>query len=156
MPDPFSIIVATAGLLDVCFRLASYLVDVKAAAAQVDGELATLSREIDSIILVNQSLGEWARESQTLDGLTPKDSQHLQSLWQHVATMVQGCRERVEKLEALMRGISGKKGHKFLTKLDGIKKQLRKQSKEKEFVQVHRQLSTYHANLQLLLTMIST
>jgi hypothetical protein len=55
-----------------------------------------------------------------------------------------------------MSAISGKKGRKFLAKLDGIKKQLRKQSKEKEFIEVHRQLSSYHGNLQLLLTIICT
>jgi hypothetical protein len=154
--DPFSIIVGTAGLLDVCFRVASYLVDVKAAAGQIDEGLATLSREIDSLILVNQSLGEWARESQTLDGLSQADSRRLQSLWQNVGTMIQGCRQTVEKLEVLMSAISGKKGRKFLAKLDGIKKQLRKQSEEKEFIEVHRQLSSYHGNLQLLLTIICT
>lgn len=154
MTDPFSIIVGTAGLLDISYRVASYLIDIKVAAGNLDGEIATLSREIDSLIQVNQCLGDCARDSQSLEGLLPADSRRLQGLWQSVARMLQGCREAVENLEASMRGISGKKRSKIRGNIGGIKQQLRKQWKEKEFAEAHRQLSTYHGNLQVPLTYI--
>jgi hypothetical protein len=155
MADPFSIIVGTAGLLDVCYRVASYLIEVQAAAGKVEGELDRLSREIESLIQVNQALELWARESQVFPNTSLADSQRLERLWLNVANLLRGCRETVEELDDLLKKIIGKKGSKFIGKLDGVKKVLRRQSKEKEFLELRRQLAHYHSSLQLLLITIN-
>lgn len=155
MADPFSIIVGTAGLLDVCYKVTTYLVEVQAAAGKVEGDIAALSKEIESLILVNQSLELWARGTQVLPGMSLADSRHMEKLWDNIQTMLQDCRETVERLDFLLKQVIGKKGHKVTGRVDGVRRVLRRQSKEKEFLQLRHQLSSYHNGLQLLLTTLS-
>jgi hypothetical protein len=57
MADPFSILVGTAGLLDVLIRAAAYLADVHEAAGKVEEDIAFLSRDIQALTSVNESIG---------------------------------------------------------------------------------------------------
>jgi len=49
MADPFSIITSTVGLLDVCYRVGSYLGDVKNAAKTIEKDLEGLREEIAAL-----------------------------------------------------------------------------------------------------------
>jgi hypothetical protein len=81
MADPFSIVVGTIGVIEVCVHLGKYLQDVKAGAEE--------------------------------------------------------------------------DGPKLLAKLDGLRKHLRKRSKEEDFLQIRRKLSNYHSALQVVLTALN-
>jgi hypothetical protein len=62
----------------------------------------------------------------------------------------------VQKLEALLKEVIGKIGPKVMGKFDGIKKQLRKQSKDQDYMEVRHRLSNYQAaGLQMLLIAVS-
>jgi hypothetical protein len=156
MADPFSIAIGTIGLLDVCWRVGSYLKEIEESAGKVEEEIAVLSREITSLISVNESIQK-LREA--TDGAVPGSSLNceplLQKLWAEVDANTDGCRAAVQKLEELLKEIIGKNGPKVANKWDGIKKQLRSQSKGGELVQIHHRLSKYQASLHTLLAALN-
>lgn len=158
MAEPFSIITATAGLIDVCWRFGAYLRDVSAGAAKIDDEIARLSRDIEALGVVNEIIRSSYQE---LPGYLNKEieaSKHVDRLWQNVSSNLESCRLVVEELEALVEGIIGKESRKdvskIMRKLGGFKKQLRKQSKEDDFEKLHGRLTTYHNTIQLMLDLI--
>ena len=156
MADPFSIIAGTAGLLDICWRVASYLKQVQAASDKVEEVIAALSHEIEALISVNESLeGVWAAEEKASPGTSLAGSSRVENLWRNTGTILRDCRATVEKLELLVKEIIGKEGPKVTGKFDGIKNQLRKQSKDEEFHQLRHQLTNYQNSLQLLLTALN-
>jgi hypothetical protein len=61
----------------------------------------------------------------------------------------------VQKLEALLKEVIGKNGPKVTGKFGGIKKHLRKQSKDQYYMEVRHRLSNYQAGLQMLLIAVS-
>lgn len=156
MADPFSVIAASAGLLDVCWRVLAYLKNVQAAAAKVEEEIAALLHEIEALISVNVSIRDlFAAELQETSGALAADPARLQNLWRNAGRILQDCRDTVEKLEDLVKTIIGNENPKRIRRFDGFKKQLRKQSKDEDFLQLRRQLTNYQGALQLLLTALT-
>jgi hypothetical protein len=156
MADPFSIVAGSGSLLDVCWRIISYVRHVQAGAARVEEEVAALSHEIESMISVNQSLRVvFTTEQKASLGTSLADSVHVESLWRNVGQNLQGCQAIAEKLEGLLKGIIGKDGSKSPGKLENLKKQLRRQSKDEEFHQLRHQLMIYQNSLQLSLTALN-
>jgi hypothetical protein len=156
MADPFSILVGTVGLLDVCFRVGKYLHDVKEGADKVDEEIEVLSHQIEAIKSVNESIksvfeDDLVHATETV----PKRVDGIQSLWEEIGEKVKSCHDTLVKLFALIKLIVGKESPKILSKLDGLRKYLRKQSKEEEFCTLRQQLRDYHHSLQTLLTSVN-
>lgn len=158
MADPFSIIAATFGLIDVCWRFGSYLRDVQAGAAKVEDEIEGLSRDIEALRVVNETIRASYRELPSYRNSNIENSKHVERLWRNVSSNLQNCRPIVEELEALVRGIIGKEPPKdestIMRKLGGFKKQLRKQAREGDFNKLQTRLSTCYNTIQLTLDLI--
>lgn len=158
MAEPFSIITAAAGLIDLCWRFGCYLQNVQARAAKIDHEIERLLHDIEALRAVNETVqASYQALPSCLDSEVQR-SEHVDRLWRNVSSNLESCRLVVEELEALVTSIVGreppKDEHKILRKLDGFKKQLRKQSREGDFDRLRRRLSTYHRTIQLMLDLI--
>ena len=156
MVDPFSIIVGAAGLLDVCWRVGSYLKDVDKSAGKVEKEIAALSHEITSLISVNESIIQFkGKINEAVPGTSSDTKTEINTLWKLVDTNTKGCMATVVELEELLEEIIGKKGPKVADKVDGIMKSVRRQSKDVGLAQFHHRLSNYQANLNTLLAALN-
>ncbi len=156
MADPFSILAGTVGLLDVCFRIGNFLYDAKKGANRVDQSIEALSQQIEAIQSVTRSIksvfdNDLAHTPDTL----PRNSNGIQSLWAEVAQNVTSCQATLAELFALLKLVVGKEHPTVLSKLDGLRRYLRKQAKEDEFGALKHRLSDYHHALQTLLTSVN-
>lgn len=156
MADPFSTAAGTMSLLDVCFRVGKYLYDLKMGADKVDEEIEALYHQVEAIQSVTQSIKSVFEDDfahATEIGSKKRDG--IQSLWEEIGKNVRSCQGTLEELFALIKLIVGKESPKVWSKLDGLRKFLRKQSKEADFVTLRQQLSDYHHSLQTLLTSVN-
>ncbi|TVY47669.1 hypothetical protein LOCC1_G002894 [Lachnellula occidentalis] len=154
MADPFSTLAATIGLLDVCVKVVTYLVDIKESAKSIEHDINVMKEEIDSLIHVNdliKSLEENIQEAGLiLQSAAPFE---LERLWQSIKDNTESCAKVVGRLEKQVRDIVGKHEQaKPTSKMDGIMKTVRKQSKDPGLAKIHQSLSMYHQELQLSLT----
>lgn len=158
MTDPFSIIVGTASLIDVCWRFGSYLHDIQAGAAKIDDEIETLSRDIEALRVINETIRDSCENLPGYLSSEIESSKHMETFWRNVSSNLASCRLIVEDLEVLVEGIMGteppKNESKIMKKFGGFRKQLRKQSREGEFDKLQNRLSTYYNAIQLMLKMI--
>ncbi|KAL9074848.1 MAG: hypothetical protein Q9161_001986 [Pseudevernia consocians] len=159
MADPFSIFAATVGLADVCWRFGSYLYDLQAEAAKIEDEINILLRDIEALKVINENIqASYKALPSNLISSEIESSNHMERLWRTVHSSLENCRLIVEDLEALVTSIVGKKSpkddNKMMRKLDGFKKQLRKQSREGEFSKLQTRLTTDYNKMQLLLDLI--
>ena len=159
MTDPFSIIVGTASLIDVCWRFGSYLHGIQAGAAKIDDEIETLSRDIEALRVINETIRDSYKELPGYLSSEIERSKHVERLWRNVSSNLESCRLIVEELELLVEGIMGKepakKESKIMRKFGGFRKQLRKQSREGEFNKLQPRLNTYYNTIQLMLDLIN-
>lgn len=156
MADPFSIVVGTVNLLDVCFRVGKYIYDVKVGTDEVNEEIEALSHQVEAIISITQSIkGVFEDDLAHATDSISKKRDGIQSLWEEVGNNVLSCQATLVKLLALLKLIVGKESPRVLSKLDGLRKFLRKQSKEAEFGMLRQQLRDYHQSLQILLTAVN-
>lgn len=158
MADPFSVFAATAGLIDVCLRFGSYLYNVQAGAAKIEDEIEILSRDIEALRVINETIRASYKELPSNLSSEKESSKHVERLWRNVSSSLKNCRLIVEELEALVKGIVGKAppkdDTKIMRKLGGFKKQLRKQSSEGDFSKLQTRLTTYYNEIQLMLDLI--
>ena len=156
MADPFSIAAGTAGLLDICWRVGSYLASVKTAASKIERDLATLSLEVNGLIAVNESIKKlWDDfKEKPLDALSP-DAKRIQGLWQDINLALLGSREVMGRLALLVEEVIGKEGIEVHRRRDGIKKVLRKQSKDDEIRDIRQQISSYQNGLSVTLSALN-
>ena len=175
--DPFSIITGTAGLLDVCIRLAKYLKDFQEAAAKVEDEISALLHEFEALIAVNESiktLFEAELERAKLEQAEPKStsgapkpgSDSVQKIWENIGRNLKDCQTVVEKLEEVVEEIVGKgivekdnvgkERSKMVKKFEGFRKQRRMESKDSEFRQLREKLTSFQRALHMLMTAITT
>ncbi|KAL9127016.1 MAG: hypothetical protein Q9217_004031 [Psora testacea] len=155
MADPFSIIVGTAGILDISFRLCRYLKNTQAAIASVEGDLTTLLHEIEALIQVNESIQHaFATDSHIThpQNAAVNAQMEVDTVWQHISTSLTDTRHILSRLEELLvTEVIGKEGLKVVSRWDGFKKQLRKQSKDEEYQQLRRRVNNQQGTLQVLL-----
>ena len=158
MAEPISIISAATSLIDVCWRFGCYLHDVQAGAAKIEDEIQTLSRDIEALRVVNQTIRASYQELPSYLNSEIESSKPVQALWRNVSSNHQNCRLVVEELEALVKGIVGKEPpkdkSKIMRKLGSFTMLLRKQSKEGDFNKLHIRLTTYYNTIQLILDLI--
>lgn len=156
MADPFSIIAGTAGLLDVCFRIFKYLKETQAGSERIEEEITALLREIEALINVNESIKTvFVTELKPRPGPFAMNSARVEDLWRNIGSNLQNCRALVERLEVWVKEIIGKEGPKVVRKLDGFRKQMRKQSKNEDFQQLRLQIATHQSALHILLSALT-
>lgn len=152
MADPFSILAGTAGIIDVCVRLISYFRDVNSAAGRIEQELLALLEEFIALQAVNESIRDtWLDRHKTVGPKAPANEPLLETQWQDLDHALRSCSNSMLRLGALIKEVVGKDGHYVTSKLDGIKKVLRKQSKDKAIFEVRQQVMSHRDNLQVLL-----
>lgn len=157
--DPLSIIAGTVGICDVCWRVFQYLKDVREASGTIQGEIEDLQRELNSLRNVNEALEKiCAKDQGPLD-----HKEDVQLLWYNVNEIRQGCKKAVEELGKLLeekfgpmiQEITGKNGAKVTSRFDGLKKGLRRHSKNEDLVQFRHKLANFQSKLQVLLTALN-
>ena len=153
--DPFSIAVGTVGLLDVCFRLIKYLKDFEDAAAGIDREVQDLRRSLDAVTAVVVSINE-AFKDKFAPSQTTADRDPCDRLWRNVGTILGDCQVNLQRLEQIIVKIKGGEGPKWASKLDGFKKQLRKQSVDDEYGRIREDLKCFLQALQTMLQIIES
>ena len=152
MADPLSIIAGTTGIIDVCVRLVNYLRDVNSAAGKIEQDLIALQAEFVSLQAVNNAIHDtWLENHKTLDPKTLADHPLVEKQWQDLKHALGGCNSTILRLGTLIEETVGKEGLPVSSKLDGIKKVLRKQSKDKEILEIRQQVMCHRDNLQVLL-----
>ncbi|KAL6720967.1 hypothetical protein ACLMJK_000067 [Lecanora helva] len=160
MADPFSIAAGSIGLLDVCWRFGRYLKHLQAGAAEIDNEIASLSREVKELEGVSKAIqasytGSQASLYSEEENLGAKQ---ISNLWREIASNIADSRQIVEELEILVKLIVGKESttdsSTFTAKINRYRKQLRRESKEDGFFKLQSRLKTYYSALQLRLSLI--
>ncbi len=156
MADPFSILAGTTSIIDVCVRLINYFRDVYAAAGRIEQDLLALLEEFNALQAVNESIRDtWLDRHKTVGLNAPANEPLLETQWQGLDHALRGCSNSMLRLGALIEGVVGKDGHYVTRKLDGIKKVLRKQSKEKAIFEVRQQVMSHRDNLHVLLLVLN-
>ncbi|OJK00241.1 hypothetical protein ASPACDRAFT_42825 [Aspergillus aculeatus ATCC 16872] len=155
--DPFSILVGSAGLADVSFRIISYLATIRSASAKIHDELTFLSQELSSLIAVNETVEDcwhsW-HDPSSFDTST-NDEAHINDVWKNLAMLLQQSKGHVEQLETLLNAVIGKNGPQVAGKLDGLRKTIRKQGRDGEFMQLRQRIANHQAGIQILLNALT-
>ncbi|CAD6590890.1 MAG: hypothetical protein ASARMPREDX12_004774 [Alectoria sarmentosa] len=153
MADPFSIIVGTVGLADVCIRLTKFLKEAKDGFQKIDEDLEGLSREIIALRTVSDLI-KHSFEVDLVGTTNPSDNQVVVDLWKVIRTNLEGCQDIVERLNALIITVLGTEGHKH-ARFNNLRKYLKQQSKDDEFSALRRKLNAYHIALQTSLAAVN-
>ncbi|CAG8975456.1 hypothetical protein HYALB_00004770 [Hymenoscyphus albidus] len=153
MADPFSILAGTAGLTDVCIRLAQFLKHANDGFRVVDQELEALSEEITSLRSVNDLI-----ERSYTEGSTAKANLEHQKIlgtnWHATQNTLVSCQRIVEKIEEILIEVEGSGGGKHI-KRDQIRKWLKQQRKEEELMSLREKLKAHQKALQLSLSAVN-
>ncbi|KAF2480901.1 tetratricopeptide repeat domain-containing protein [Neohortaea acidophila] len=149
--DVFSAVVTAASLADITIRLIKYLRDVKQAAEDVDEEIDSLIREVESLQVVHTQIQEEYERHVQDAALDSKEN----ILWFHTGKTLQETRQLAVKLEICVREIYGENPH---TKgpIDGLRKANRKRSRDSRLVDIRNQIHTNQNCLQLWFSIISS
>jgi len=152
--DPLSIITGTVGLLDVCWRVGSYLNDVKEAAQNIEADLQGLQDEINALHRINSVIEDLQKKTTEAGLISHLDqAPELKRIWKNIDENTQGCTAVLVKLEQEVRRIMGKNQQaKPTSKVDGIRKAVRRQSTDPQLSRFHNSLSKYHQSSQVCLT----
>ncbi|KAK4695324.1 hypothetical protein P7C71_g2413, partial [Lecanoromycetidae sp. Uapishka_2] len=153
MADPFSIIAGAAGLADVCIRLTKFLKQAKDGFQKVDKDLEDLSKEITALRSISD-LVQRSFEADLTKPVNPSDKQVIANHWETTQTTLVGCRETTEQLNLLVVRIldSGTSRH---VKLNSLRKYLKQQSKEDEFIGLRKKLNAHQTALQTSLAAVN-
>ena len=156
--NPFSIIIRTVSLINVCTRFRECLRDLHAGAAQIEDEITALSRELDALKSVNETIKasyEDFQRSYSHEAAVPKQAANL---WHNINLSLQDCRRLVKDLEQLVKAIIHEENpdsaFRLANKFESFRKQLRKRSREGDFDKLHGRLNTFHNTIQLILDLV--
>ena len=152
--DPFSIIVGTAGLADVCIRFSKFLKQAKDGFQKIDEDLEDLSKEITALRTVSDLIKR-SFQAELAGNTVSSDNQIIANQWQVTRTILAGCQEIVERLNALVITIVGPGGASKHVKFDNLRKYLKQQSKEDEFAALRQKLKAHHGALQTSLAAVN-
>lgn len=155
--DPLSIIAGTVGVADVCFRIITYLKDIKTASAKIQDEITILHQEVASLLAVNEAVEEFvhARSNPATFDEPPDTSSPDANLWKNLRLLLEQGTATIEQLEALLREVLGRQGTQVAGKLDGLRKTMRRKNRDGDYMQLRQRLSIYQSGLQTLLTALS-
>jgi len=162
MADPFSLFAATAGLIQQLLQCGNYIKTILEIAGTLDEDVLGLTREIATLVSVNESLQNVYEAEKGRGPSTPlADRRRIESLWQNVGTLVRDCHKTVEELENILLEIIGKTpsisklGDRLGGKIDHLKKSMRMEKKDDDVKKVHMRLLNYQNSLQVLLLALS-
>jgi hypothetical protein len=155
MADPFSVIVGTIGVIQVCVHIGEYLQEIKAGAGEIDEEIKALTHEVGALQSVNKSIQRIfeLRAAHHLDA-PKKDLDSIEDLWRNIGNVLKDCQSTLEKFHSLIIQVEGKDESKSPAMFDRLRRHLRKKSKEGDFLQIRQRLSSYHSALQASLIML--
>ena len=144
---------STAGLADVCVRLAKFLKDANHGFRVVDQELEGLCEEIISLRSVNDLV-----ERTYMEGSAARVSPHQQQIigtnWRATQNTLASCQGIVERIEAIFLEVIGVGGGKHI-KLDQLRRWLKQQSREEALTKLREKLKAHQIALQLSLSAVS-
>ncbi|KAA6414008.1 MAG: hypothetical protein FRX48_02370 [Lasallia pustulata] len=155
--DPFSVIVGTVGLLDVCTRLIIYLKDIKGSVARIDKEIEALSKDVAAVKLVTEFIDTTIKAKKERINENPDASQgNARKLWENATTILagvtEGCQDTLTKLSTVIREMKGKGlGPRAFEDFMHV---LRNQSRHEEYRQLRSDLNNSLTTLQLMLNTI--
>ncbi len=153
--DPFSIVVGSVGVIDVCARLVKYLREFEKAIAEIDQDIKDLLHHLDTVALIVKSINDaFGSKVGRVPDKTETDNSQVQQLWENASNVLHDCRCKMESLEVLVKEIKGKARPRGPSKLDGFKKQLRRQAKEEEYRSIRSDLDNFLQLLQTILQII--
>lgn len=155
--DPFSIIVGTVGLADVSIRVISYLGSLKSATSKIQDEITILGQEIEALVAVNDSVEDFWHSRHDLNGFDApvNDGSHASNVWKNLASLLQQSKMTIEQLEILLKEVVGKKSTLVAGKLDGLRKTIRRQDRDGEYMQIRQRLANNQAGMQMLLSALN-
>lgn len=156
--DPFSVIIGTVGLLDVCSRLIIYLKDVKGSIARTDREIEAVTKDVAAIKLVTELIDSAVEAKKERVENSPDASQgNAGKLWQNATNVLEsvmgGCQEALTKMSVLIQEMKNRalKGSGIL---DDFLHVLRKQARQEDYYQLRTDLNNSLTTLQLMLNTI--
>ncbi|KAI0200714.1 tetratricopeptide repeat domain-containing protein [Astrocystis sublimbata] len=166
MADIYSVVSATAGLLDITVRLVKYARELKRSSGTIEGELDSLieeARMLEGVCnIVNASYDRSFSRSQRQHsekrsgGRSPDATQGLwQGLWQDIAQIISHCRLIVQRIYDILIDISQPPPQGLPKHADKLVKAHRKRSKKQDLQQCRSELSLYHSSMQLVLAIIN-
>ena len=120
---------------------------------EVDKDLEELSKEITAL----HSVSDQIKRSFEVDLAGPRDSNDQQVIdnhWQATRTTLEGCQVILEKLSAIITDVLGKEKPKY-AKFKSLRKFLKQQSKEGEFIELRQRLHAYLIALQTSLAAVN-
>ena len=152
--DTSSIISGSVGLLNVCWRVGSDLNDVKEAARNIEADLQGLQDEIDALRRINTVIEDLQKKTTEAGLISHLDqAPELKRIWKNIDENTRGCTAVLVKLEEEVKRIMGKSQQaKPKSKIDGIRKAVRRQSNDPQLLKFHQSLSKYHQSSQVCLT----
>lgn len=153
MTDPFSIIVGSVALADVCIRLTKFLKQAKDGFQKIDKDLEVLSKEVTALRTVSDLIKR-SFETDLAGTTNPSDNQTINNHWQATRTTLVGCQDIVERLNALITAVLGTGGPKHV-KFNNLRKYLKHQSKDDEFIALRQKLNAHHIALQTSLAAVN-
>ena len=165
--DPFSIAAGTVGITDVTFRVFQYCKKISEAAGQIEDEIVSLQRELESLRNVTKALKAIPTDSVTsaekIAQPLPVSKQSIQRLWFDVDAVQTECKATLEDLETLLNikfgplidEINRSSDSKLISRFDGVRKAIRRQSKTEELGQFRLRLANSQGSLQALLTALN-
>lgn len=156
--DPFSITVGVVGLLDVTYRIGSYLKQIKSASTKIQDEIDTLTNEIEALNMVNDSVqGMWNIKCEATGFyISDETTSMVDSLWSNMGLVLQKTKNTIVQLEGLLKEVLGKKGALTPNRLESFMALIRKEDRYSDYTQVRQRLTNYQAGMQMLLLALNT
>lgn len=147
--DPLSIVVSTLALAGVCVRITNLLKEFKDGLRNVDEDLDTLLSEVTRLeditrLTENGFQGEWFETGDF------SKTGHFINLKETACSTIIDCQSVLEKIESLIIQVIGDKKPPF-TRLDSLRKHLRRNAKEDEFNKLRALLKNRQVVLQTAL-----
>ncbi|KAK4691118.1 hypothetical protein P7C71_g5815, partial [Lecanoromycetidae sp. Uapishka_2] len=154
--DPFSIVVGSIGVIDVCSRLVKYLREFEKSVAEIDQDIKDLLCHLETVNLVVVSIRDafGSKVARVENATDTTDKDVVERLWKNASTVLSDCRCKIEKLEVIVKEIKGRDRLKGPSKLDGFRKQLRRQAKEEDYRSLRNDLDSFLHTLQTMLQII--
>lgn len=157
MADPFSIIAGAVGVADVCVKLGTAIYRLRKDVGGIDDELDSLANDLEDIQQLCATVRDLFRDaSQDASEKTEEqDDPAKKRLRDHLYRALQNCEGVVMKLHETMLKIQGSSRGAAPSKLDTIRKAIRKQLQESDLHSRHMQLAAYQNGLHMVLSMIN-
>ncbi|KAK5635715.1 hypothetical protein RRF57_011427 [Xylaria bambusicola] len=162
MADIFSLVSATAGLLDITVRLVKYARELKRNGATIQKDLDSLIEEAGILEQVCNAVNHTYRRSVSrLQKEEQEENSYGQSidatqdLWQDLARMVSHCRLIVQRIYDILGDIGQPPPKSLPKRVDNLVRVHRKRSKEEDLRQCRSELSLYQGSMQLVLAIIN-